>query len=107
MKQDSKRHKSSYYKLSQHIRQTLIHLICLKGFKIKKAANFLNIKYAAAKSIFQYYRKNIINNKQSIDSKNRCLYRIVTNEIVNFQIITKIAGEYVNSKTVYSTSTQT
>ncbi|CAD8202836.1 unnamed protein product [Paramecium pentaurelia] len=106
MKQDSKRHKTLYYKLSSELRQTLIHLICLKGLKIKEAAQQLNIKYAMAKSIFFYYRNNMIRYKQSLDQSKRCMYRTITKEIIVFRIISQIAGEYVNSKIVQQTTTQ-
>ncbi|CAD8194032.1 unnamed protein product [Paramecium octaurelia] len=106
MKQDSKRHKTQYYKLSSELRQTLIHLICLKGLKIKQAAQQLNIKYSVAKSIFFYYRNNMIRNKQSFYSAKRCFYRKTTKEIVISRIITQIAGEYVSSKIVHQTTTQ-
>ncbi|CAK67864.1 unnamed protein product (macronuclear) [Paramecium tetraurelia] len=107
MKQGSKKPKTSYHKLSSDIKQTLIHLICRKGFKIKHAASQLNIKYSAAKSIFLYHRNNMIKNSQGIDSTKRCLYRTITKESVSFRVVTKIAGEFVNSKTLHPKPTQT
>ncbi|CAD8211764.1 unnamed protein product [Paramecium pentaurelia] len=107
MKQGTKQLKISYHKMSSQVKQTLIYLICLKGFKIKHAAQKLNIKYAAAKSIFLYHRNNMIKNEQIIDSTKRCMYRTITKENIRFQIITKIAGEFVNSKTEHQIQTQT
>ncbi|CAK90973.1 unnamed protein product (macronuclear) [Paramecium tetraurelia] len=106
MKQDSKRHKTQYYKLSSELRQTLIHLICLKGKKIKQAAQQLNIKYSVAKSIFFYYRNNMIRNKQSAYLAKRCFYRTTTTKVIVYRIITQIAGEQVSSKIVHQTTTQ-
>ncbi|CAD8202820.1 unnamed protein product [Paramecium pentaurelia] len=85
-----------YQKVSSFQRKSLLHLVFIKGFKIKHAAKSLNIKYPAAKQIIVYHRKNVIIKKLNIKQKTQCVPLIKQNSSIT--IISSIGGSQITSK---------
>ncbi|CAD8202818.1 unnamed protein product [Paramecium pentaurelia] len=85
----------TYSKVSEDQKKKLLKLVCFFGFKIKDAAQQLNIKYAAAKSYMIFHRNNVMMSKHSINSQQVCQIAPLSLKKCKLTIISKIGGDVV------------
>ncbi|CAD8211792.1 unnamed protein product [Paramecium pentaurelia] len=90
-----------YEKVPASLRNSLIQLVFIKGFKIKHAAKRLNIKYPAAKSIIIYHRKNVIKQKVNITQQNQCQIVPIIQSKSSITIISSVGGSQITSKILF------
>ncbi|CAD8211776.1 unnamed protein product [Paramecium pentaurelia] len=87
----------TYVKVSAMQKCQLIALVFQEEWKIKKAASFLYIKYASAKSIILKHRKNqILTKLPMIPEDRRCHYKILKNGKHNYNILCLKGGIFQN-----------
>ncbi|KAM3139329.1 hypothetical protein pb186bvf_008549 [Paramecium bursaria] len=87
------RNRREYIRINQNQRTKLVDLVFRSGVKIKDAALIVQMKYATAKTIVYYYRKQKIRKPtQSTQSDTRCQYNFNPLKFNQIQIITQIAG---------------
>ncbi|CAK67870.1 unnamed protein product (macronuclear) [Paramecium tetraurelia] len=87
----------AYVKVSAKQKLQLIALVFGEEWKIKKAASFLFINYASAKSIILKHRKNSILKKMPlIPEVRRCHYKTMKNGNHNYNILCLKGGIFQN-----------
>ncbi|CAD8128139.1 unnamed protein product [Paramecium sonneborni] len=88
----------TYVKVSPIQKTQLINLVFQEQWKIKKAAKFLYVKYASAKSIVLKYRKYSIQKKMpTLPEIKRCHYKPLRNGKHNYKIICLRGGIFQNT----------